>query len=268
MSLSNPLSSAPESLPANADERTREIAANLKDLRGRIDRAAAQAGRSDQPELIVVTKTFPAEDVLRLAQLGVYEVGENKDQEASAKAQQTAELLGRSTTADGSSTTGKLRAPRWHFVGQLQSNKVRSVLGYAGVIHSVDRSSLLKALIKAAADRQAQPLDCLIQVDLREDIPADSRGGAAPDQVPTLAARLAEADGLRLAGLMAVAPLEEPAEPAFQRLAGLSGQLRAEHPEATWISAGMSGDLEAAVAAGATHLRIGRDVLGHRGQPR
>lgn len=251
---------SPEDLPADADARTRELAENLAELEARIDRAARSAGREDRPELIVVTKTFPAADVVRLARLGVREIGENKDQEAASKAEETAELL--------KPFGDEVRPPRWHFVGQLQSNKARSVLRYADVVHSVDRSSLLKALIRAAAERVDRPADCLIQVDLREEIPEDSRGGAAPDRIAEMARRIAEVDGLRLAGLMAVAPLGEEPAPAFARLAELCGDLRREHPQAAWMSAGMSGDLEAAVAAGATHLRIGRDVLGHRPPPR
>ncbi|MDO5493677.1 MAG: YggS family pyridoxal phosphate-dependent enzyme [Nesterenkonia sp.] len=260
MTPTSPSTPPPDDLPADADDRTRQIAEHLVALRARIDRAAAAADRRDRPELVVVTKTFPAEDVVRLARLGVGEVGENKDQEASAKAAETDELLGALSEAPP--------RPRWHFVGQLQSNKARSVLNYADVVHSVDRSSLLKALVRAGAERADRPVDCLIQVDLRRQVPEDARGGAAPDRIGAMAERIAEAEGLRMAGLMAVAPLDEDPAPAFARLAELSEELRRGHPEAAWISAGMSGDLEAAVAAGATHLRIGRDVLGHRPEPR
>ncbi len=245
------------------DRRAEELARNLAAVQERIARAVRAAGRDEPPALIVVTKHFPAEDVARLYALGVREVGENKDQEASAKAQEAASLLrerhGEAYDAD---------PLRWHFVGQLQSNKARSVAGYVCSVHSLDRTSLLKGLRKAAAERQ-EPLDCLIQVDLREQIPdGDRRGGAAPEEIPQLAAGAAEAQGLRLAGLMAVAPLEEPAGPAFARLQELHRRLLAEHPGADMVSAGMSGDLEEAVAHGATHLRIGRDVLGARPYPR
>lgn len=245
------------------DHRTEELAQNLAAVRDRIARAAAQAGRGEEPELIVVTKHFPAEDVARLYELGVREIGENKDQEASAKAEEAAALL--RARHGGAYDANPLR---WHFIGQLQSNKARSVVRYAASMHSLDRPSLLKALKKAAADR-ADPLSCLIQVDLREEIPEeDRRGGASPQEVPRLAEGLAGAEGLRLAGLMAVAPLGEPAGPAFGRLAGLHRDLLADHPGAQMLSAGMSGDLEEAVAHGATHLRVGRDVLGRRPYPR
>lgn len=247
----------------DADPRTREIAANLLEVRARIAEAAEAAGRAECPELIVITKTFPAEDVLRLHRLGVRLVGENKDQEALAKAAAVQDALREQLGVAAEEDLAEQDRMRWHFVGQLQSNKARSAAEYAEAVHSVDRGSLLKALRRAAADR-ARPLDCLIQVDLRREIPADSRGGAAPSEVPELAARIADSEGLRLAGLMAVAPLEEDPREPFGRLAELAARLRAEHPGAGMISAGMSADLEAATAAGATHLRIGRDVLGKR----
>lgn len=233
--------------------RSTQISQSLAAVHERIDRAALAAGRQEKPELIVVTKYFPAADVELLHSLGVRQIGENKDQEAAAKAAETAQL----------------ENLNWHFIGQLQSNKAKSVARYAHAVHSVDRVKVARALdnaTTAAADRgdRTEALQCLIQVDLRSPVPTDGRGGAAPTEIPALAEAIAEAPQLRLAGLMAVAPLEEPALPAFQRLAEVSATLREDHPEATWISAGMSQDLEEAVACGATHLRIGRDVLGER----
>ncbi|WP_300344878.1 YggS family pyridoxal phosphate-dependent enzyme [Nesterenkonia sp.] len=234
------------------DSRTEQLQQNLAAVVERIQRACESAGRTEQPELIVVTKYFPAADVRRLHSLGVTQLGENKDQEAAEKAAETADLQ-----------------LDWHFIGQLQSNKAKSVARYASAVHSVDRLKLVGALEKAVTRAQAEghrsgELDCLVQVDLRTPTPEDARGGAAPGQVPAIAEAIAAADGLHLAGLMAVAPLEENPEAAFQRLVELSEQLRTEHPEATALSAGMSQDLEQAVACGATHLRIGRDVLGER----
>ncbi|MGJ9405628.1 YggS family pyridoxal phosphate enzyme [Nesterenkonia aurantiaca] len=260
------------------DSRSQELAANLAAVHARIDRAMAAVGRQDRPELIVVTKFFPAADVLRLYRLGVRDVGENRDQEAAAKAAEVEQLLrgeagastaGNSAAGDSVAATGTGLAAaqdglHWHFIGQLQSNKARSVIDYADHLHSVDRASLLKALAKAAPAGDGPPLTCLIQVDLRDPVPTDGRGGADPAQIPELAEHIAEAPGLQLGGLMAVAPLQEPPAPAFRRLAELSAQLRLAHPQARMISAGMSGDLEEAVAHGATHLRVGRDVLGER----
>ena len=257
---------------AARDPRSRELAANLAAVHARIDRAMAAVGRRDRPQLIVVTKFFPAADVVRLHRLGVRDVGENRDQEAAAKAAEVTQLLASapvpgatpSGTADAAPNPPDPAPLHWHFIGQLQSNKARSVIGYADHLHSVDRTSLLKALVKGAPAADDRPLTCLIQVDLRDPVPADGRGGADPASIPDLAERIAAAPGLVLGGLMAVAPLDEPAAPAFRRLAELSAQLRVAHPKADMISAGMSGDLEEAVAHGATHLRVGRDVLGER----
>lgn len=237
--------------PEAGDSRAAELAGRLVVVRRRIEAAAAAAGRADRlPTLIVVTKFHPAADIRRLAALGVTDVGENRDQEAAAKA---AEL------ADCGLT--------WHFVGQLQTKKAKSVARYAAAVHSVDRPQLAEALAKAASAARAStgrpPLECFIQVSLEDDAGAH-RGGAVPADVPRLAEQIAASDGLRLAGVMAVAPLGAAPEPAFEKLAGVSAQLVAEHPAATGISAGMSQDLEAAIKFGATHLRIGADILGSR----
>ena len=248
------------------DPRSQELAENLAAVHARIDRAMELAQRSDRPSLIVVTKFFPAQDVARLYRLGVRDVGENRDQEAAAKAAEVRELLGDDVSHESQDAEQDLH---WHFIGQLQSNKARSVIGYADHLHSVDRMSLVKALIKVSAqetpaeDTQV-PLRCLIQVDLREPMPEDGRGGASPAQISALAAAIDSAPGLSLSGLMAVAPLGEPTAPAFERLQMLSTELRETYPHASMISAGMSGDLEEGVASGATHLRVGRDVLGER----
>lgn len=236
------------------DERTRELAVNLAEVERRVQAACDAAGRRrSEVRLIVVTKTFPAADVVRLAGLGVSDVGENRDQEAAGKARQVRADLGD-------------RSPRWHFVGQLQRNKARSVARYADVVHSVDRLPLVQALDRAAQDPQLRPdghtLGILVQVGLEPD--ATGRGGAAVDSVRGLADAVASAEGLELLGLMAVAPLGEDPAAAFDRLMDIVGQVAQDHPAATWVSAGMSGDLEAAVAAGATHLRVGRAVLGSR----
>ncbi|WP_166432922.1 YggS family pyridoxal phosphate-dependent enzyme [Nesterenkonia salmonea] len=253
----------------NADDpRTRQLALNLAAVHERIDKAVAASGRTDRPELIVVSKYFPPEDVQRLFELGVRDIGENKDQEAAAKAASVAELLQdrdrRSSPEDPHDT-----ALRWHFIGQLQTNKAKSVVRYAHSVHSADRPKLVKALDNAAERAsgegvRSQPLEVLIQVDLRSPLPEDHRGGASPTDMLSLAEIIASCEHLHLGGLMAVAPLEEAPEPAFARLGELAQLLVTEHPVATQISAGMSQDLEAAVSCGATRLRIGRDVLGER----
>lgn len=224
--------------------RRDELAANLAALEGRIAKACAAAGRERaEVTLVVVTKTFPAEDVRHLAALGVHDVGENRDQEAAPKAAACADL-----------------GLTWHFVGQLQTNKARSVATYASWVHSVDRPRLVRAL-SVAALAAGRTLRCLVQVRL-DDRPG--RAGAAPADVPALADAVSAADGLVLAGVMAIAPLGADPVPAFARLRAIAMTVRSAHPPASAISAGMSGDLEAAVAAGATHLRIGTAVLGAR----
>ncbi|HWC35771.1 MAG TPA: YggS family pyridoxal phosphate-dependent enzyme [Mycobacteriales bacterium] len=223
-----------------------ELATNLERVQARIASAAAAAGRDPaELTLIAVTKTYPATDVVLLADLGVTDIGENRDQEAAAK-------------------HGAVGRPelRWHFIGQLQRRKCHSVVGYADVVHSVDRPELAAAL-GAAAVAAGRTVEALVQVSL--DPPGTAgRGGAAPDQVLALAELVAATAGLRLAGLMAVAPPGVDPSPPYRRLAAVSAQVRAAFPAATMLSAGMSGDLEAAVANGATHLRVGTALLGGR----
>lgn len=240
------MSSEPAGAPGRSapGARREELAANLREVRARIDAACDAAGRPrDAVELIVVTKTYPASDVRLLAELGVRQVGENRDQEAAPKAEACADL-----------------DLTWHYIGQLQTNKARSVASYADVVHSVDRARLVDALASGAA-RHERELTCLIQVSLDGDA---SRGGALPADLPALADAIAEAPRLRLGGLMAVAPLGAEPGRAFEALAEMSTRLREAHPTATMVSAGMSNDLEQAVEAGATHVRIGTAVLGVR----
>lgn len=230
-----------------SSHRRDEIAHNLEAVRGRIAAACASSARdTSEITLTVVTKFFPAADVRLLADLGVTDVGENRHQEAAAKAAECTDL-----------------DLRWHFIGGLQSNKAAAVAGYADVVESVDRPKLLKGLSKGAHAR-GTVLDCLVQVSLDPPDAAGSRAGAPPEQVPGLAEQVLATEGLRLRGVMAVAPLgEDPAE-AFGRLAKVAAEVRAVDPTATWVSAGMSADLEEAIAAGATHVRVGSAVLGRR----
>jgi pyridoxal phosphate enzyme (YggS family) len=228
-------------------ERRAELATNLARVRARIADACAAAGR-DRSEitLVAVTKTFPAADVLHLAEIGVRDIGENRDQEAAPKAAEVAALGGR---------------VRWHFVGQLQRNKARSVVGYADLVHSVDSVRLASALAGAAERGRERPLDVLVQVSIDGD---PERGGAAGDELDQVAAAVAESGSLRLRGVMAVAPLDWEPDRAFARLAEVAQRVRGEHPGATIVSAGMSGDMEAAIRWGATHVRIGSALLGKR----
>jgi pyridoxal phosphate enzyme (YggS family) len=225
--------------------RRAELAARLTEVQDRISRACDAAGRSPaEITLIAVTKTRPASDVRLLSELGVTDVGENRDVEAAPKASQCADL-----------------DLTWHFIGQLQTNKCASVVRYASVVHSVDRLRLIRALGQAAR-RAERVMDCLIEVSLDGD---PARGGAQADDVPALAQALEAESGLVLGGVMAVAPLGVAPAEAFAKLRDSAVAVRAVRPSATVISAGMSGDLEAAVQAGATHLRIGTALLGDRG---
>ena len=226
--------------------RRDELAANLDAVRRRIEEACREAARDpDEVHLVVVTKFFPVSDVRLLADLGITDVGENRHQEAEAKYAEAADL-----------------GLRWHFIGGLQSNKAAAVAAYADVVHSVDRAKLVAGLDRGAHER-GHDVDVLLQVSL--DPPGrEGRQGADPDDLDALAAAVDEAGMLRLRGLMAVAPLGEDPEAAFARLAAIRADFLRARPDADWLSAGMSGDLEAAIGAGATHVRVGSAILGAR----
>ena len=253
------------------EDRQAELARRLAAVRTRVAAACAAAGRDEaELTLIAVTKTYPAADVLALASLGMTDFGENRDQEASPKAAEVTAVL----------AAGRSAPVRWHFIGQLQTNKARHVAGYADVVHSVDRVRLVRAL-GTAARAAGRGVTCLVQVSLD---PADAAGGAGADAgagagdaqerggvPPAMLARVAEAieaeQGLVLGGLMAVAPRFTDPTAAFAPLRQLSDVVRSVNPSATVVSAGMSGDLEAAIGNGATHLRIGTALLGDRALP-
>ena len=233
-------------------DRKGELAANLARVEERITAACVAAGRKrEEVTLIVVTKTYPASDVRILSELGVRHVAENRDQDAAPKAAECSDL-----------------PLSWHFVGQLQTNKVRSVVGYADLVQSVDRAKLVTALSREAV-RAEREIGCLLQVAFDAGASGrGERGGVAPEGVEELAGLVAASPGLRLDGLMTVAPLTGEyagrQQAVFERLMDLSTDLRRAHPAANMVSAGMSADLEQAVAAGATHVRVGSAVLGVR----
>jgi pyridoxal phosphate enzyme (YggS family) len=219
---------------------TSELAERHARVEAEIAEACQFAGR-DRREvtLIVVTKFHPASLIRDLAALGVRDVGENRHQDAAPKAAELHDL-----------------ALTWHFVGQLQSNKARAVAEYARVIHSVDRDSLVTAL-----GRVERPLDVFLEVNLTDD---PGRGGVEPSGLLALAERVLEHPSLTLRGVMAVAPVGDEPRAVFERVRGFSERLRTVAPEATDISAGMSGDFADAIAEGATHLRIGAAITGKR----
>lgn len=216
----------------------------LAQIRSDIAEACRAADRKpESTTLIVVTKFHPASLVRELAALGVRDVGENRHQEAQDKAAELTDL-----------------DLNWHFIGQLQTKKARQAARYASAIHSIDRERLVDVL--AEGDRA---IDAFVQVNMTDD---PGRGGVAPAELERLAERVAAAPALRLRGVMAVAPLEEEPARAFARLADYSAQVRAIDPAATDISAGMTHDFAEAIAAGATHLRIGSAITGKRPEPR
>jgi pyridoxal phosphate enzyme (YggS family) len=224
----------------DAIERRNFLAERLAEVRARVADAAGEAGRDVASiTTIVVTKFHPAALVADLAALGVADFGENRHQDAAPKA---AELRGLDVT--------------WHFIGQLQSNKVRAVLDYAAVVHSVDRPSLA-----ASIEATGIPVEAFLQLNLTED---PGRGGVASADLERLAERVLAVPGIRLRGLMAVAPLGEDPRAAFARVREASGRLLALDPSADALSMGMSGDFREAILEGATHLRIGAAITGNR----
>lgn len=234
------------------EERRAELAEALAETRERIAAACAKAGRApEEVQLLPITKNFPASDVALLHELGCTEFGEAREQEAGAKAAELAALGIR---------------PRWHLIGRLQRNKARAVLRWADVVQTVDSLRLAEALAKAAARSLAEgerstPLDVLVQVSLDGD---PDRGGVPQDQFPDLVSKITQSSELNLSGVMAVAPLGSNPHDAFGELAEVSRRLRSEHPGAVVVSAGMSGDLEAAIDHGSTCVRVGTSLLGAR----
>ena len=223
------------------------LAQRLAEVDGKIDAKLASINRTETVVRVVVSKNHSVEVVRELYALGVRDFGENRDQEAGPKASELA-------------SDGQHGEAHWHFVGQLQSNKAKKVVQYASTIHSVDRQSLLDALVSAVSTFDFE-INIFLQVNLTDDA---NRGGVTPDQLLPMAAQVAASPGLRLLGVMAVGGLDVDPREEFERVASLSQRLRREHPSADKISAGMSGDYEIALEYGATHLRIGTAITGNR----
>ena len=221
--------------------RKDSIAENLNNVRRGIDDVAIAVGRAPSDiTLIVVTKTYPSSDIEILHSLGITNIGENRDQEARSKFPfVNAELS-------------------WHHIGQLQRNKVKSVLTWADVIHSIDRSDL----VMEVGRRAGRPVDIFLQVSLDSD--SIGRAGALESELKRLGETCAQFEYLRLQGLMAVAPLQVPAAQAFERLREIHLRFMQDFPHAIALSAGMSQDYEDAIKFGATHVRIGSSILGSR----
>ena len=219
------------------------LADRLAAVDARIADAARSAGRDPAAiTRIVVTKFHPVSLITDLYALGVRDVGENRQQELTAK----------------HGEVGALDGLRWHFIGQAQTNKARAVRAASDAVHSVDRARIADALDAAGT---GDVLDVLLQVNLTDDL---GRGGVAPAEVESLAAHVRTLPSLRVRGVIAVAPLEEAPVRAFERLRASADDVRRVVPDATWISAGMTGDFPEAIAMGATHLRIGSAITGPR----
>lgn len=240
--------------PGDEDDRRERLRAALDAVRSRIDAACVSAGRDPaEVRLLAVTKTFPAADVALLVDLGLREFAENRDQEAAGKVGELAELRPDTRV-------------RWHMVGRLQRNKARSVARWADEVQSVDSVRLADALAKATgaardAGERTEPLDVLAQVSLDED---PTRGGCPIGELPALLDQLTQSGDLRVRGLMAVAPLWADRSSPYARIESILHGLRSDHPGLVELSAGMSGDLEQAIAHGSTCVRVGTALLGDR----
>ena len=222
--------------------RPEQIAANLKQVNENIASAAKKAGRSiDEITLIVVTKTFPLSDLEILYELGLREFGEDRDQEAVEKVDKLPNDI------------------KWHFQGGIKSNKLKSIATWASCIHSVDQLKYAQII-----SDQNIPIAKPIFIQLSLDEPPESRGGVDPAKLFDLALSIEKLPGVSLQGLMAVAPLTSPLSDSFARLRAIQDEFKAVYKNATYLSAGMSGDYEMAISYGATHLRIGSSILGNR----
>ena len=227
------------------------LAERLQSIQQRIDGATKAASRSrSEIELVIVTKNHGFELALELLALGENQFGENRDQEASAKAA----LVSQNLAPDE-------LAPTWHFVGQLQTNKVKSMLTYSSVLHSLDRLSLLKELEKQLVKTPEATLDAFIELNLTDD---PNRGGIEPKNLLEFAEQVLKVSQIRLLGVMGVAGLGVEPAVDFATILSSSEKLQSISASSKYISAGMSGDFETAIGFGATHLRIGTAITGNR----
>jgi pyridoxal phosphate enzyme (YggS family) len=229
--------------------RRTEISQALARVEDRIVNAATAAGRlRSEIKLIVVTKTFPITDLEICYELGLREFGENRDQEGAPKA-------------------GELPTDiNWHFQGQIQGNKIKSIATWADVVHSIDNFSHASKLSLITTEQGLKSKEVFIQVSLdsHSDEANPGRGGVSPSELAALAEQILELPSLELVGLMAVAPLAQDPDLAFQKLRQISTEIQNDFPSINRISAGMSNDFESAILHGATHIRIGSQILGLR----
>jgi pyridoxal phosphate enzyme (YggS family) len=229
------------------ESRHLDVELRLDAVRQQVHAAAAASHRPYEAiTLVVVTKTWPSSDTRILYDLGVRDVAENRQQDAEQKTRELADLR-----------------LAWHFIGQIQSNKAAKIAALSDVVHSVDSVKVANRLA-GAAERRERPLDCFVQVNLDPDPARTRRGGVTGDGIDAVGDVIESAPGLRLLGVMGIAPLHGDARSAYRELAQVSARLRRRHPHAIAISAGMSADFSEAIEAGATHVRVGSAVLGER----
>jgi pyridoxal phosphate enzyme (YggS family) len=221
--------------------RAQEIAAALASVEDRITKAAETAGRNrSELTLIAVTKTYPASDVQILADLGVSNFGENRSDEGLEKSAAI--------------------AATWHFQGQVQGRKLKDIASWATYIHSIDSADHITKLSRICAEMDRK-ISIFLQLSLDG---APDRGGVLADQLGQLADQVGADPNLQLAGLMCVPPVEYDFDRAFGEIAKVHSAFKAGYPGAVGLSAGMSSDFEVAIAYGATHLRVGSEILGSR----
>ena len=245
----------------SSSARRIEISQNLATVEREITLAVEKNNRErSEITLIAVTKNFPVSDVVHLYDLGLRNFGENRDQEARAKVEEFKKYVADSESSEDQ--TNQVNQVKWHFQGQLQRNKLRSIATWADFIHSLDQERYLLPLQQLSVELK-KPISLLLQLSLDLPIRPD-RGGVPPEELIGLGEKVKEHSGLILKGLMAVAPLDVAPDLAFGALRTISGTFLKAFPDATWVSAGMSGDFAAAIAAGATHIRVGSSILGSR----
>jgi pyridoxal phosphate enzyme (YggS family) len=223
-------------------DRKAELSESLADVRARILDATAKASRRlEEVTLIAVTKTYPANDVEILHELGVSNFGENRNAEGQEKS--------------------ALVSAHWHYQGQIQSNKIAAISSWAQTVHSLDDLSHVAKFDRAVGEIPDKRLNIFIQISLDGD---STRAGVRGDELIAMGQAISSAKNLDLIGLMVVPPVQAEPEKAFSEVAELAQRFRQEFPKAQSLSAGMSGDFEIAIAHGATHIRVGSQILGPR----
>lgn len=221
--------------------RADEITNGLAQVKERISQAASKAERFlDEITLIAVTKTYPVSDVAILHNLGISNFGENRSDEGAEKSAQVSGI--------------------WHFQGQVQSRKLREIAGWASYIHSIDSAEHAEKLSRICVEME-KDISIFLQLSLDG---APDRGGVTAAEISALAEQVSQLPNIKLVGLMCVPPVSYEHERAFSEISDIHRGFKGAFPEAKLLSAGMSSDFDVAIAHGATHLRVGSQILGSR----